>query len=628
MSRRKYQDLQRRLINPVHFVRVIDHRQGYDQESSEESFKRAFSMENLDCNAISIGYSELVAKEIFSSSDITIANILKQVEDGSMQLPEFQRDFVWPDNKQKDLINSIHKGFPTGSLLLMEVDENPQLAFRPIKHIAVKNSKPKTLVLDGQQRVTSVVYTFSEVHKNKKKTFLNIRNLFLSKLEPAGIDLLENKIIEIKDFQKTDYISLLEKEDLLPCSCIFNSKNKADLLGKYKTYLRTKGKSENTFLYFLDRLEPFFERFLTYRFPSIDIFADADLDVVSTIFTKLNTQGQPLTAFDLCLAKYFKQSGGIFQLKTFIDDQKEKDPKLELVDDDGMNFLQAIALHANVEHRKSSLVKYLEFKHIQDHKVDVLQAFKEMSRFFQEVLKCDRIKDIPYDTTIPPLSIVFKKWSKQPVKKRSLIQSKIVKWIIVSGLKKWYTEGTDEKQKEDIKTTIPYILGTIPKEPLDLSEPWTLNHEFIKSSSGSRKTVLIRILKLNSAADFISGNDPNEIHHIFPKKYLKGKKTNAELINSVLNLTLISKSTNVSIGGKSPSDYIFNDIIPNLCKQYRLKSKLAEKKLKDILQKHFIDETTYQKLVSDDYDGFLKARGRAFGDFLAREYNIKFMSAI
>jgi hypothetical protein len=565
-------------------------------------------------------------KEIFETSDVTIQKLIKQVEEGTMQLPEFQRDFVWAENKQKDLIASIHQGFPTGSLLMMHVDSNPQLAFRPVKYFKTENEAPKLLVLDGQQRVTSLAYTFSEKHNKDTRAFFDIRKMFLSNLNPSDIDLLENQIIQIKK-SSADLSSLiqnLEKADLLPCSCIYNSKLKADLLEKYRTFLRKKGKSENTFLHFLDRLDTYFEQFLNYRFPSINIYADADLDVVSTIFTKLNTQGQRLSAFDLCLAKYFKESGGKWQLKKFLEEEKEADSRIELVDDDGTSFLQAIALVAGVEHKKASLVKHLSYKHIQDHKEDILGSFKEMGRFFQEVLKCKDIGDIPYDTTIPPLSLVFKNWSKIPVKKRSQIQARIVKWIIVSGLKKWYTEGTDEKQREDKKTTIPYVLGEVSKEPLGISEPWILDSEFIKSSSGSRRTVLIRILRMNSVSDFISGNDPNEVHHIFPKKYLKNTKTDSELTNSILNLTLISKSTNASIGGKSPSEYLRKDIIPTLMKNHKEKKDASDKRLRHIMEKHFIDAEAYKKLIADDYIGFLRARARAFGEHLKKNYGINF----
>ena len=120
-------------------------------------------------------------KEIFETSDVTIQKLIKQVEEGTMQLPEFQRDFVWAENKQKDLIASIHQGFPTGSLLMMHVDSNPQLAFRPVKYFKTENEAPKLLVLDGQQRVTSLAYTFSEKHnkdtRTKIKTKINFKKI-------------------------------------------------------------------------------------------------------------------------------------------------------------------------------------------------------------------------------------------------------------------------------------------------------------------------------------------------------------------------------------------------------------------------------------------------------------------
>ena len=324
-------------------------------------------------------------KEVFESSAVSMEKILTQVEEGTMQLPEFQRDFVWLENKQKELISSIYKGYPVGSLLLMCVGHNPQLAFRPIKSFTTKVKHPKHLVLDGQQRVTTLAYAFSEKHTRQSRAYLNIRKLMeLRSIDPAAIDLTEHDIIQIEKWNSKDTnIEYLKKKDLLPCSTIFDTKTRSDLLQELREHLRGKSGSENVFLNFLDRLDPYFERLRNYRFPSIIIHEDADLDVVSTIFTQLNTQGQRLSAFDLCLAKYYKQSNGKWQLRSFLQDVKETDPLVDMVDNDGTSFLQSIALMANVEHKKASLVKHLSYEHIKKYKGEVIESFIKIGRFFQ-----------------------------------------------------------------------------------------------------------------------------------------------------------------------------------------------------------------------------------------------------
>jgi len=565
-------------------------------------------------------------KEVFESSAVSMEKILAQVEEGTMQLPEFQRDFVWTENKQKELINSIYKGYPIGSLLLMCVGSTPQLAFRPIKTFTTKIKLPKYLVLDGQQRVTTIAYAFSEKHTKQTRAFLNIRKLMeLRSIDPTTIDLTEHNIIQIEKWSSKDLpIEYLKKKDLLPCSTIFDTNTRGDLLQEFRNYLRKKNGSENAFLNFLDRLDPYFERLRNYRFPSIIIHEDADLDVVSTIFTQLNTQGQRLSAFDLCLAKYYKESNGKWQLRSFLEDVKEADPLIDMVDDDGTSFLQSIALMANVEHKKASLVKHLSYEHIKKHKTEVIDSFIKIGRFFQETFKCTSIKEIPYDTTIPPLCLVFNNFSRIKVGRRAIIEQKIKKWIIVSALKKWYTEGTDVKQLEDKKITVPFILGFESKEPSNLVDPWILDNEFIQSSSGSRKTILVQLLKMNEAKDFISDYLPNEKHHIFPKKYLRSCKVDDKTINSILNLTLISKQTNASIGGSPPSYYLAKEIIPTLMKKHRETKSVAEKRLRSIMEKHFINEEAFKRLLADDYSGFLRARGKSLGEHLHQEYGINY----
>jgi len=567
--------------------------------------------------------------EVFESSVLAMDRILRHVENGEMQIPEFQREFVWAESKQKELIASIYKGYPIGSLLLMSVGSNQPLEYKAIKTFSSGNKKPKYLVLDGQQRVTTIAYTFSQKHQRQKIVFIDLRKLheISKKSEPSLIDLAENEILRIEKIQNKKshvetYAQFLEEDALLPCFTLFDSEKRSDLLVKLRDHLR-KTPDESVFLRFLDRLDPYFERFSQYRLPSIIIHEDADLDVVATIFTQLNTQGQKLTAFDLCLAKYYKESNGKFQLRTFLDDLKKDDSSIGMVDDDGTSFLQSVALTAGVDPKKASLVKKLSYEHINKHKNSVIDSLRDTGTFFQDVFKCDKIEDIPYKTTIPPLSLIFQKHKNFTVSHRALIAERIKRWIIITALKNRYTEGTDLKTQEDVNQTIPYVLGD-QSEPETFSDPWVIDADFIQSSSGSRMTLLIQLLKMNHSKDFISDNLSNEKHHIFPKKYLKTKKFDDKSINSILNLTLISKSTNASIGGNKPSVYISKEIIPTLQKTHKISSKEAEKKLRDIMRKHFIDDNAFKRLMGDDYTGFLKARARALGVHLKKNYNIEF----
>src|SRR4051812_14702179 len=93
---------------------------------------------------------------MFDSTKEDLKDILRKVDAGNLQLPDFQRDYVWGDDDVQSLIASIAKGFPVGALLTLET--GGQVAFKPrtLAGVSTSNDSPDELLLDGQQRMTSL----------------------------------------------------------------------------------------------------------------------------------------------------------------------------------------------------------------------------------------------------------------------------------------------------------------------------------------------------------------------------------------------------------------------------------------------------------------------------------------
>lgn len=105
------------------------------------------------------------------SNDTDLKDLLYQIENGKIQLPDFQRDWVWDDDKICKLIESIASGFPMGAAMFLETG-NPAVRFTHRTFTgAPKHSdvNPDRLVLDGQQRLT----TLFQVFKGKGATIVN-----------------------------------------------------------------------------------------------------------------------------------------------------------------------------------------------------------------------------------------------------------------------------------------------------------------------------------------------------------------------------------------------------------------------------------------------------------------------
>jgi hypothetical protein len=97
----------------------------------------------------------------FKTNPISLEELLKQCERGEIQLPDFQRSWVWDDERIRGLLASISQAFPVGALMTLENGGEVDFKPRPIEGVpkAAETAKPASLLLDGQQRMTSLYQT-------------------------------------------------------------------------------------------------------------------------------------------------------------------------------------------------------------------------------------------------------------------------------------------------------------------------------------------------------------------------------------------------------------------------------------------------------------------------------------
>src|SRR5436853_3616145 len=88
-------------------------------------------------------------------TDISVRELVDMIDRGELRLPEMQRRYVWPSTRVRDLLDSLYRGYPSGTILVWETDRE-----MPSRDLAVAQvSSPfagHKLLLDGQQRLTSL----------------------------------------------------------------------------------------------------------------------------------------------------------------------------------------------------------------------------------------------------------------------------------------------------------------------------------------------------------------------------------------------------------------------------------------------------------------------------------------
>lgn len=92
-----------------------------------------------------------------SSLDTELFILLGEVNTGKMQLPEFQRSWTWDDGRIRGILASLSQGYPMGAIMRLQYgNESIRFKYRTIEGAEAPGTIPDYLVLDGQQRLTSM----------------------------------------------------------------------------------------------------------------------------------------------------------------------------------------------------------------------------------------------------------------------------------------------------------------------------------------------------------------------------------------------------------------------------------------------------------------------------------------
>ena len=107
------------------------------------------------------------------TNDRPISELMISINKGAIQLPDFQRGWVWEDGRIKALIASITNNYPVGAAMFLEYgNDNIRFKYRVIEGVTATDVIPTELILDGQQRLTSIyssLYSRNAVHTRTER---------------------------------------------------------------------------------------------------------------------------------------------------------------------------------------------------------------------------------------------------------------------------------------------------------------------------------------------------------------------------------------------------------------------------------------------------------------------------
>lgn len=362
------------------------------------------------------------------SLDTELNELMRGVASGKIQLPDFQRDWTWDDNRIKGILASLSQGYPMGAIMCLEYgNENVRFKYRTIEGVKVSGVSPELLILDGQQRLTSMysaTYSKNAV-KTKTEKGKDVERFYYFDINKC-LDDNEDRLDAIKavpsdrkiktNFDRDIVLDLSTREleyehEMFPINLIFDSGAREDWADGYKEYHQYDK-------VFLDKYKKFraevIETITGYKLPVITLGKDTPREAVCKVFENVNTGGVPLTVFELVTATYATHE---FDLRKDWETCRDiiwgrGEP---LVTDvmhgvDETAFLTAITLYttyhaSSMTTCKKKDVLALEFEDYKKNRDAVLDGYK-MARKFLFSQYVFRMRDLPYTTQLIPLSAI------------------------------------------------------------------------------------------------------------------------------------------------------------------------------------------------------------------------------
>ena len=562
------------------------------------------------------------------TNDRQITELMKAVDTGSAQLPDFQRGWVWDDNRIKALIASITNNFPVGAAMFLEYgNADIRFKYRVIEGSPADRVVPAEFILDGQQRITSMyyyLYSPKPVHTktDKGKEIQRFYYIDIKKaLDPscdrvdAIISVPETRKIT-SNFGRKDVLDVstpdLEYEKkLFPLNMILDSSKTFMWMQGYMAYHKNDPAIVKEWMDFQGKI---IMAVFQYKMPVILLDRNTPKEAVCQVFENVNTGGVSLTVFELLTAVFAMDD---FELRKDWQSRYDKYFNGDILSViTATDFLTALTLLSSYKKGgtvscKKKDVLNLALSEYRKYADDLSEGFVEAEKILQE----ERIfvsRDLPYTTQLIPLAVLCTILAEDRRIKITNIKNKIKQWYWCGVFGELYGSANETRYVNDVVGVMEWI-NDDTKLPKTVAEAYfnPLRLLTLQSRlSAAYKGIMALILK-NHSKDFISGREMDftvykaegvDIHHVFPKDYCEKQRYPREKWNSVVNKTPISYSTNREIGGVAPGKYL--DKIAQ-------KGQVAVSVLDSYLESHWLNVTACR---TDNFDMHIIERAKKLLD--------------
>lgn len=562
-----------------------------------------FMSSTSSCTRTSRRFETLIANPMAEAKikvqPMELANLLNLMAYGQLQVPRFQREFVWPVSKTRKLLDSMFKEYPIGTFFFWQAPLEYADLFRDLPDINIPKpdkGAPTSFILDGQQRLTSLFVTINGMTISGKDYSRICIDLDQAARHEAG---------EIDDQDDND-------DDDQSDARIFVHRQPDN-----RRWIAVKDLLQHDNFEIYDQIpkewRPVFTKATTRLrgYPlSVVWVKDQGLDEVVDIFQRINQGGKRLSRYDLVCANLWEKQFDFRSEVTRFNKSLESQGFGAL---DGTIVTQAFSL-INYDSCTTPVELKMKTSDVQKSWEDVISAIRLAIDFVKANFGVDRYEFLPYRGTLPVLAYFFFHAPKTTINAQQ--RQALWDWFWRVTLSERYSTTTPSRMAEDARKLIRVHKGEqVSFDYVSMATPEAVAATSMTATSSALRNAILCLLTMqhprnfkdgspiNLANDFFSDLKKPERHHIFPNAFLTKQGVTSRKVHLVANFCFIPADLNKEISAKEPTQYLaeYQTSNPNFAED---------------IATHLIEVNSDSPVWKNDFDSFIQRRSEALSKAL------------
>lgn len=563
----------------------------------------------------------------FTTPSYSLIDLFARAERGELQLPDFQREYIWDVDRIRTLITSVLRGYPIGSFLALDTRSTPaRFKPRPLSGLSSRGVEPGLLLLDGQQRLTSLYHAFKDDgavatvdylgEPIQRRFFVDVRAAVAAEPMPVeavfAVDL-DGQVRSHFGPEIPGGITLRDdmiRHGVLPVSLLLWKEGNDLLIDMAAT-------TESAAV--LDAVKQFQNVVLrwlpAYDVPVIRVDRDTSLVGIGQIFAHANSAGVQMDVFELLTATFASQDPDFVLADHWagVEKQLRAYPALDRIG--RIEFLRALAML--ISSRKGQVAGHrgdilaISLAEYQTHAQELTEAFIHAAEYLAQrcILSVDQV---PYSAQIVPLATILARLAEHPgALDNSQAQDRLHQWFWSGVFGELYgAHAPTIRAGLDVAEVTPWVLGQTDEVPRTVADATFTESRLLSATADSGVyRGLFALLMARGARDWRTGKQftPETYKElqpgfspVFPPEFCAAIGVDPVLAQSVLNRTPMGIRTQAVIESNEPKRYL-----PRL----QSKSLFDDAEFDAVIEAHEINPA---HLLTSNWNAFLEDRKHRF----------------